>query len=133
MAEVSGKTPHPNGGAAAHRDEIMRVYQRERRKFEDRRQDARRADRRVALQLPVRIRVSFNQSQFIEVSRTVNVCRRGIYFQTERPFAKGVPVRVALNYSPWEPSGQPAEQKGTVVRVHSFPGSTARGVAIQLH
>ena len=128
-----GESPFVNGGTAALRSEMMRLYQPERRKGADRRGGVRRTERRVALQLPVRLRVNANGAQFEEVTRTVNVGRSGIYFQTERPYSKGLSTFVALHYSPSEP-GVLTEQRGTVVRVDSLPGSTvARGVAIQLH
>ena len=127
-----GEAPPANGVTAVLRSEMMRLYQPERRKVAERRGGVRRTERRVALQLPVRLRVNTNGAQFEEVTRTVNVGRNGIYFQTERPYSKGLPTFVALHYSPREP-GLLTEQKGTVVRVDSSPGSPARGVAIQLH
>ena len=130
-AAVGGMSP-TNGGTAAARDEIQRLSRTERRMGADRRARMRRSHRRVSLQLPVRLRVSSNGAQFEEVTRTVNVCRNGIYIQTEQPYSKGLPAYVALNYSPREPYPL-TEQKGTVVRVDSLPGNSARGVAIQLH
>jgi len=110
----------------------LRSLQTERRMAADRRHRLRRVQRRVALQVPVRVRASAAAAQFEEVTRTVNVCRNGLYIQTERPYSRGLPLYVAMNYSPREPSVS-AEQKATVVRVDSIPGSRARGVAIQLH
>ena len=133
IAAGIAETPHSNGGAEVRQDPIMRLYQPERRRGdEDRRDGLRRTDRRVALQLPVKLRVNSNEAQFEEVTRTLNVCHTGIYVQTERPYSKGQVTYVALNYSPQE-SGRVAEQRGTVVRVDSFAGSKAKGVAIQLH
>jgi hypothetical protein len=110
---------------------LMRVSQTERRLGTDRRLRARRGQRRVALQVPVRVRLVSNVSQFEEITKTVNVCRNGIYIQTERPFLRGAPVYVAMNYSQREP-GMASEQRATVVRVDSLAGTAARGVAIQL-
>ena len=110
----------------------MRSMQTERRVAADRRGRARRTNRRVALQTPVRVRVISAASQFEEITRTVNVSRNGLYFQSDRPYAKGIPVCVAMNYSSREPGVAP-EQKATVVRVDSVPGSANRGIAIQLH
>ena len=116
----------------ARREEGLRSCQTERRLGGERRQRSRRGQRRVALQLPVRIRVNSLGAQFEEAARTLNVCRNGIYFQTERPYATGLPAYVALNYSARD-TGPVAEQRGTVVRVDTIPGSPARAVAIQLH
>jgi hypothetical protein len=109
----------------------MRVAQADRRTGPDRRGRSRRAQRRVALHVPVRLRVSSTASQFEEVTRTVNVCRNGIYIQTERPYSKGSPIYVAMNYSAGEPAVM-SEQKATVVRVDSSGSVPGRGVAIQL-
>jgi hypothetical protein len=106
--------------------------QTERRVSTDRRGRVRRMQRRVALQVPVRVRVISAAQQFEEVTRTMNVSRSGIYIQSDKPYAKGTPIYVAMNYSAREP-GMSGEQKATVVRVDSVPGSTSRGVAIQLH
>jgi hypothetical protein len=131
-ANGSAEVLTPAGGEAVSPQSPMRVMQTERRIGSDRRHRPRRAQRRVALQVPVRLRVSSPASQFEEVTRTVNVCRNGIYIQSERPYLKGVPLYVAMNYSPKEP-GMASEQKATVVRVDASAGSAARGVAIQLH
>ena len=106
--------------------------QTERRISSDRRSRSRRAQRRVALQVPVRVRVISSASQFEDVTRTVNVSRSGIYIQSERPYTKGLPIYVAMNYSAREPA-MSGEQKATVVRVDNVPGSANRGIAIQLH
>ena len=106
--------------------------QTERRVSSDRRGRVRRLQRRVALQVPVRVRVISAAQQFEEVTRTMNVSRSGIYIQSDRPYTKGLPIYVAMNYSSREP-GMAGEQKATVVRVDSVPGSQSRGVAIQLH
>lgn len=124
--------PTPASSEAAGSPQTpMRVMQAERRIAADRRHRMRRGQRRVALQVPVRLRVSSPASQFEEITRTVNVCRNGIYIQSERPYAKGAALYVAMNYSPKEP-GMASEQKATVVRVDPSAGAPARGVAIQL-
>jgi hypothetical protein len=110
----------------------MRSMQTERRIGTDRRGRVRRLHRRVALQVPVRVRAVSTAAQFEEITRTVNVSRTGLYIQTERPMTKGLPIYVAMNYSAREP-GMASEQKATVVRVDAIPGSRARGVAIQIH
>jgi hypothetical protein len=125
-------------GAAAAADEPagcqqgpVRSMQTERRVASDRRGRTRRTNKRVALQTPVRVRVISAASQFEEVTRTMNVSRNGLYFQSDRPYTKGLPIYVAMNYSPREPAVA-AEQKATVVRVDSVPGTATRGIAIQL-
>ncbi|MBI2820324.1 MAG: hypothetical protein HYX73_10120 [Acidobacteria bacterium] len=127
--EVSASS---SGEAAGSPQTPMRIMQAERRIGTDRRHRARRTQRRVALQVPVRLRVNSPASQFEEITRTVNVCRNGIYIQSERPYTRGAPLYVAMNYSPKE-TGILSEQKATVVRVDSTAGTPARGVAIQLH
>ena len=118
-------------GAASAESAPIRSVQTERRLGTDRRSHSRRIHRRVALQVPVRVRAISAASPFEEVTRTVNVCRNGIYIQTERHYTKGAPIYVAMNYSAKEP-GMAAEQKATVIRVDSIPGTQARGVAIQM-
>ena len=127
--EVSASS---GGEAAGSPQPPLRVMQAERRIAAERRHRARRAQRRVALQVPVRLRVNSPASQFEEVTRTVNVCRNGIYIQSEQLYAKGAPIYVAMNYSPQQPDMSP-EQKATVVRVDSTAGAPSRGIAIQLH
>lgn len=128
-ADAGAGAPTSEGGNV--KPGTVRSYQIERRTGPERRHHPRRGHRRVALQMPVRIRANTQAAPFEEVTRTVNVCRNGIYFQSERPYSKGLAALVALNYSPREP-GSLAEQKGTVVRVDSEPGARVRGVAIHL-
>lgn len=109
-----------------------RVTQTERRIGTDRRHRTRRAQRRVALQVPVRLRANTPALQFEEITRTVNVCRNGIYIQSERPYAKGAALLVAMNYSPQQ-RDMTTDQRATVVRVDSTAGSPNRGIAIRLH
>jgi hypothetical protein len=109
----------------------MRAMQADRRIAADRRGRARRLQRRVALQVPVRVRLNTAGSQFEEVTKTVNVSRNGIYIQSERPYGKGSPVYVAMNYSTREPAMN-SEQKATVVRIDALAGTRARGIALQL-
>jgi hypothetical protein len=134
---VAARASGAHNGSPVNRDAIpaqpvMRSLQTERRVGTDRRGRLRRIQRRVGLQVPVRVRVMSSASQFEEVTRTVNVCRNGLYIQSERPFDPGLPVYVAMNYSPKDP-GVAAEQKATVVRVDPIPGSDAQGIAIHLN
>ena len=130
--EAVEASPSSSGETAGSPQTPLRSMQAERRSAADRRHRARRTQRRVALQVPVRVRVNAPASQFEEITRTVNVCRNGIYIQSERPYSKGAPIFVAMNYSTKEPSIL-SEQKATVVRVDSMAGTPARGVAIHLH
>ena len=130
-AEETPAAVSASGEAASMQQGPIRTMQTERRNAAERRHRSRRGQRRVALQVPVRVRANSPNSQFEEITRTVNVCRNGIYIQSERPYAKGSPIYVAMNYSPRESAMAP-EQKATVVRVDSLAGTAARGVAIQL-
>ena len=130
-AEETPAAVSASGEAASMQQGPIRTLQTERRNAAERRHRSRRGQRRVALQVPVRVRANSPNSQFEEITRTVNVCRNGIYIQSERPYAKGSPIYVAMNYSPRESATAP-EQKATVVRVDSLAGTAARGVAIQL-
>lgn len=109
-----------------------KLNQQERRLTTDRRGIARRRARRVALQMPVRLRVSNMSARFEEVTRTINTCKTGIYIQTEQPYAKGAAAMVAMNYNPRE-TGIVMDQQATVVRVENMPGSKMRGVALQFN
>ncbi|MBI3934832.1 MAG: PilZ domain-containing protein [Acidobacteria bacterium] len=129
---VEASAASAGGESATEQKGPIRTLQMERRMGTERRHRSRRAQRRVALQVPVRVRLNSPASQFEEVTRTVNVCRNGIYIQSERPYARGSPIYVAMNYSPKEPTIT-AEQKATVVRVDPLAGTAARGIAIQLH
>lgn len=119
-------------GVASRSSEGSMLYQPERRISQDRRGHARRGARRVALQLPVRLRVSSMQGRFEEVTRTINTCKGGIFFHSEHPYSKGASALVTMNYSPRE-MGMTMDQQATVVRVESIPGSQMRGVAMAFH
>lgn len=116
--------------APRNSQESSRMYQPERRLNQERRSISRRHTRRVALQLPVRLRVSAMNGKFEEVTRTINTSRTGIYLQSEHPYTKGASALVAMNYNPRE-AGMTMDQIATVVRVDSIPGSHMRGVALQ--
>lgn len=92
---------------------------------------SRRRHYRVPLQLAVRVRVQSPEMHFSEVTSTINVSRAGVYFQSNRPFAAGLPVYVALNYSPTN-QGANIEQPATVVRVESNALTGNQCVAIML-
>lgn len=89
-----------------------------------------RADHRVPLRLPVRVRVwALNGPE--EITTTRNVSRGGLYFESSAAFQVGQEVRVALNYSQ-KSAATALEQVGTVVRVEPLPdASKQRGVAVK--
>lgn len=97
----------------------------------DRRAAQQRGQRRVPLELPVRVRVQEPQERFEETTRTANVCRGGIYLYSDKPYRPDLTVHVALNYADVVIGGA-LEQRGRVVRVDELPLNTKRGVAIQL-
>ena len=101
----------------------------EKRTTTDRRQAFNRNHGRVPLRLPVMVRVSNGALRFEEVTETLNVSRTGVYFQTARPYEKGTPVQVTLNYSPMNPTSG-IEQPGTVVRIDPDPVTRTKGVAV---
>ena len=92
---------------------------------------AHRSNGRVPLSLPVRVRTWGNQIEpAVEaVTRTFNVSRTGLYFESVKTFKMGQPVRVALNFSVEHP-GDAIEQPALVVRVYSVGGSKF-GVALK--
>jgi hypothetical protein len=92
---------------------------------------SRRRHYRVPLQLAVRVRVQSPEMHFSEITSTINVSRAGVYFQSNRPFATGLPVYVALNYSPTNQDAN-IEQPATVVRVESNALTGSQCVALML-
>jgi hypothetical protein len=131
-SEIMSMSSLGSSPAAKPAGEGPRLYQSERRINSDRRGIARRFARRVALQLPVRLRVNAMSGRFEEVTRTINTSKSGIYFQTEHPYSKGATAMVTMNYNPRE-TGMTMDQTATVVRVEHIPGSHMRGVAMQFH
>ena len=96
----------------------------------ERRGASQRRNKRVALQLPMRVRVNAYDLHFEEVTKTVNVSRSGVYFISSSPYEEGTLAYVSLNYFQ-EIAGSNIEQRGKVVRVES-PANKSRGVAIEL-
>jgi hypothetical protein len=125
LASLNSSELAPKGHSDGHK-----LYQSERRTSAERRSISRRHTRRVALQLPVRLRVNSTNTRFEEVTRTVNTCKTGIYFHSEQPYAKGASALVAMNFNPRE-AGMTMDQRATVVRIENIPGSHMRGVAMQ--
>ena len=123
------------GGAPLDRtsytQKAAEFLQTERRVTPDRRQAFQRQYDRVPLRLPLRVRVSGMGLRFEEVTSTINVSRSGVYFESNRPYSKGLTAYVAVNFSATNP-GSNIEQVGTVVRIDPNPVTGTRGVAIVL-
>ncbi len=111
--------------------EAVRIYQTDRRASADRRGSVQRNHHRVPLHLPIRVRVSTLNTRFEEQTNTINVCRTGVFFQSSRPYAKGLLTFVTLNYSALDPSCS-LEKAGTVVRVIPAVAPGMNGIAIQI-
>jgi len=95
---------------------------------DDRRADHQRGHRRIALGLPVLVRVPGHPG-FDERTSTINVCKGGIYIQSEKPYQKDMTCFVILNYT--EPAaGSSLEQRARVVRIDLNPARPKKGVAI---
>ena len=92
----------------------------------------RRGKRRAKVAQPVRVRPSEpGEKQFDEVQVTLNVCRNGIYFATERDsYYKHMRLFVTFPYSNG-PGAINWEYIGQVVRVDRLPDGR-RGIAVQL-
>jgi hypothetical protein len=107
--------------------------QRERRSFSDRRQMLVRQKDRVPMQVPICIRYDNVDGRFEEITKTVNVSPRGVYFKSNRPYSTGATVFVALNYSHTNP-GANIEKLGNVVRIDTPANpSDQKGVAMQFY
>lgn len=109
------------------------MIQHERRiLFSDRRQTLQRQKDRVPIQLPISIRYDNAEARFKEVTETINVSPRGVFFASARPYSEGATVYVTLNYSPANP-GANIEMLGKVVRVEKpQPATDFKGVAVHL-
>jgi len=77
----------------------------------------RRVHKRVALQLPIRVR-SFSGTE--EIMRTENVSRAGVCFITDRTYEVG---EVLLVTCPFETTGHNIEVRGQVVRRREMQGT----------
>jgi hypothetical protein len=108
------------------------IMQHERRSLSDRRQALLRQNDRVPLQVPICIRYDNLDARFEEITETINVSRRGVYFKSTLPYSTGATVFVTLNYSPTNP-GSNIEKLGTIVRVETpATSSDSKGIAMQL-
>lgn len=92
----------------------------------------RRGKRRARIAQPVRVRPSEPfDNQFDEVKATINVCRNGVYFSTERDsYTKGLRLFITFPYHN-DPSAINLEYIGKVVRVDALPNGKF-GVAVHL-
>ena len=89
---------------------------------------ASRGPRRVALELPVRVR-ALGLDILEEITVTSNVSKTGLYFLSDKPFQVGQELRVAMNYS--KSSSGDLEQRAQVVRIVMIPGNPKRGIGVK--
>jgi hypothetical protein len=94
--------------------------------------DERRRKRRARVAQPVRVRPSEPiANDFDEVRATLNVCRDGIYFDTERDtYSKGMRLFITFPYHR-DPNAINLEYIGQVVRLDRLPDGR-QGVAVHL-
>jgi hypothetical protein len=79
-----------------------------------------RRHRRVALQMPVRVR---DYQGVTDISKSDNVSKGGFSFTSEKNYAVGVGVMVACPYSP---TGQSPEVHARIVRARPIPGTNRK-------
>ncbi len=79
-----------------------------------------RRHRRVALQMPVRVR---DYQGGVEVSKSDNVSKGGFSFVSEKNYAIGTGLMVACPYSP---TGQTPEVHARIVRQRTIPGTNRK-------
>jgi len=103
----------------------------ERRSSWERRGLQQRVHPRVPLELLMRLSVQ-NDGAFLEITRTMNVGRGGVYFNSDYPYQKNQPVGVQLSYAEVMAKANP-EQPGRIVRVDLLPTTVRRGIAVKLH
>jgi len=92
-----------------------------------------RINPRAELARKLRVRPSDGyEDNFEEIATSINVSKRGIYFQTELPSYR-VNLRLFVTY-PFTSLDDPmkSEWLGEVMRVDDLPGNK-RGIAIHLH
>lgn len=80
----------------------------------------RRRHRRIALQLPVRIR---DYQGGIEITKSENISKGGFCFTTEKDYQVGEGLLVVC---PYNEAGQSIEVRGRVVRRRAIPGSNRK-------
>jgi PilZ domain len=84
----------------------------------------RRRHRRVALQLPVRIR---NYEGVIEMSRSENISKGGFCFSSEKEYEVGEGLMIIC---PYDKTGQNIEVHGRIVRRRPIEGSRSKVYAV---
>ncbi len=114
--------------------DLARSFLKDQRADSGRRGAQQRRHRRVPLELPLRVSARKNGAVLQETTRTMNVCRTGVYFQSELEYHPDLSVGVELNYSGAAPAaGNSFEQPGIVVRVDVLPRNRRRGIAVKLN
>ncbi len=91
----------------------------------------RRRRPRAKLRQPIRIRSGRAlESNFQEITHTVNVSRGGVYFVTRHDYYRPtLNVLTVCPYNPLDPVGSTDERMAEVVRIDSLPGGL-HGVAL---
>ncbi len=112
--------------------DLARSFLLDQRARSDRRAAQQRNHRRTPLELPLRVTSRMSGKQLQETTRTVNVCRTGVYFRSELSYQKDLPVGIELNYSD-APAASNLEQRGVVVRIDPLPATSRHGVAVKLN
>lgn len=89
-----------------------------------------RERKRTKLELPARISPADPDWAEVEITRTVNICRSGIYIFSMLPYKTNMRLFVSCPYS-GEPGALNREYLGEVVRVDFIAGQSHRGIAIK--
>ncbi len=84
----------------------------------------RRRHRRVALQLPVRIR---NYEGVVEISKSENISKGGFCFTSQKDYEVGEGI---MTVCPYNTSGQSIEVRGRIVRRRTLEGSGTKVYAV---
>lgn len=112
-------------------EDLTRSFLEEKRSSPDRRAIQQRIHPRAPLQLLARVSAQ-TDGVFQEITRTTNVSRSGVYFQSEYPYQRNQPVAVQLSYSEVMKDSH-TEKPGVVVRIDLLPASVGRGIAVKLN
>ncbi|MGH9862680.1 MAG: PilZ domain-containing protein [Candidatus Acidiferrales bacterium] len=94
---------------------------------EERRAQDRRQETRLTVEVPIRIRSTYGEE---EVTKTVNLSRKGARFTSAKEYAVGSMVFVA---APYREGQDPIEVKGTIAHVEELSGSPKRLVGVKLY
>ncbi len=93
---------------------------------EQRAQD-RREEPRLSVQVPIRIRSPYGEQ---EVTKTVNLSRKGARFTSGKKYEVGSMVFVT---APYQEGQEPLEVKGTIAHVEDLSGSPSKLVGVKLY